>query len=281
MSRLHTYNRILLAIGGTVTTLFVFTLFATFLVQEVFSGWGDWTQPPVEMVSRPSADSLARHNQRISVVSEAAPELVDTTAGVFLLPVTQERLSSPESIKRTPTGVQLEEVVVTDSRSANYSIRYGRAPGRMVTHGGAGYVNVVLYEASSERSRVLFDERVFIHQFLVLDDETSFALYAAVSSRDTNGDDRISRDDAATIAAYRLDTNERRTYDFEAAFETFRYDAATQTLFVFSRASDDEDRYATERPPRRVYRVDRERQRVRPVTPDSVHARVQAILDRR
>lgn len=274
MSWLKKTNHVLFFVGACVALL----LGAILLVDWAEDAYRRWTRPPRdEVVSTDRAGRLAKDEKRLNLVSTNHAELIDTSRSLYLVPVSQERLREPESYRATFSQM----TAAPSSRSRNQTASEWRS--YQVAQGGGSYNNLVLYRRSTGERTVLFDERVGVTEWLVVNDPTSYSLFVLLAPSDTNDDGVLRRDDRRTLVEYRLDTGERRVLtDSSCHIRRVDYQPRDQTLFVTLGVDHDGDgTFQSDTEPTRLYRVDRAAGTLRPVVPDSTRIRLQSILDAR
>lgn len=274
MSWLKKANHVLFFVGACATLV----IGATLLVDWAGDAYRRWTRPPRdEVVSTSRAERLAKDEKRLNLVSTNRAELIDASRALYLVPISQKRLREPESYQAT-----FSQMTATSSpRSRNQTASDWRS--YQVAQGGGSYNNLVLYRRSTGKRTVLFDERVGVTEWLVVNDPTSYSLFVLLAPSDTNDDGVLQRDDRRTLLEYRLDTGERRVLtDSSRHIRRVNYRPRDQTLFVTLGVDHDGDgTFDPDTEPTRLHRVDREAGTLTPVVPDSTRTRLQSILDAR
>lgn len=268
-------NHVLFFVGACVALL----LGTPLLVDWAGDAYRRWTRPPRdEVVSTDRAERLARDKKRLNLVSTNHAELIDASRALYLVPISQKRLREPESYE---TGqVTVSQMTAARSRQQETAPEWRSY---QVAQGGGSYNNLVLYRRSTGERTVLFDERVGVTEWLVVNDPTSYSLFVLLAPTDTNDDGVLQRDDRRTLLEYRLDTGEKRVLtDSSRHIRRVDYQPRDQTLFVTLGVDHDGDgTFQPDTEPTRLHRVDRAAGTLRPVVPDSTRTRLQSILDTR
>jgi hypothetical protein len=274
MSWLKKANHVLFFAGACIALV----LGTTLLVDWAGDVYRRWTRPPRdEVVSTDRAERLAKDEKRLNLVSTNHAELIDASRALYLVPIAQERLREPVSYQATISQM----TAASSSRSRNQTASEWRS--YLVAQGRGAYNNLLLYRRTTGERTVLFDERVGVTEWMVVNDPTSYSLFVLLASTDTNDDGVLRPDDRRRLVEYRLDTGEQRALtDSSRYVRGLDYRPRDQTLFLTLGVDHDGDgTFQSETEPTRLYRVDREAGTLTPVVPDSTRSRLQSILDAR
>jgi len=274
MSWIKKANHVLFFVGACVALV----LGVTVLVNWIGDAYRRWTRPPRdEVVSTRRAERLADDEKRLNLVSTHHAELIDASRSLYLVPIAQERLREPASYQATISQM----TAASSSRSRNQTASKWRS--YLVAQGRGAYNNLVLYRRTTGERTVLFDERVGVTEWLVVNDPTSYSLFVLLASTDTNDDGVLRPDDRRRLVEYRLDTGEQRVLtDSSRYVRGLDYRPRDQTLFVTLGVDHDGDgSFEPDTEPTRLYRVERDAGTLTPVVPDTTRRRLQSILDAR
>ncbi len=273
MTRLQKTNHVLFLILASVGLL----LGTVTLVDWSERAYDRWSGPPRDEIgSTDRAEDLAAKNKRLNLVSTSHAELGGPSRSLYLVPVSQERLRRPEKVGRAE-AVHMQQA----QRSRDAAAPEGQSS--LVAQGAGPFNNLVLYRGSTGETTVLFDERVGITRYLVVDDPTSRSLFVLLASADTNGDGALRPDDRRALVEHRFETGERRVLtDSSQHIRDLRHRARDQSLLVTVGIDHDGNgTFEGRTEPTRLCHVDRDAGTLAPVVADSTRRRLQSILDAR
>lgn len=273
MTRLQKTNHVLFLILASVGLL----LGTVVLVDWAERVYDRWAGPPRdEVVSTDRAKNLAKKSKRLNLVSTSHAELLDPSRSLYLVPISQERLREPENVGRAGAAHMTRNQRPRDASAP-------RGQSSLIAQGAGPFNNLVLYRGSTGETTVLFDGRVGITRYLVVDDPTSHSLFVLRASTDTNGDGVLRSDDRRSLIEYRFETETRRVLtDSSRHIRDLRYRGRDRSLFVTVGIDyDGNGAFEGRTEPTRLYRVDREAGTLAPVVADSTRRRLQSILDAR
>lgn len=247
MEKLRKYNQLVLAIGGTIT-LIILIIAGIIGLQDLFrtSYYHDDLGYEPGIIAEELADSLVRKNERDQIITFNNFQLIDSARQIYLLPVSQRNLEETES---TTNG--LINLSNNFSGSGNYDSKRYKS--------GLHYNNLIVYDASKDSSRIIFDQRLSISnfQYLTLQDKRYLLIRAA--KNDSNKDAYVDQYDLQRLFIYALDSDKLRAIEIQdslsfLSFTTYLGDQQLALLFGADRNQNGEFEYDSE--PKLYFRLD-------------------------
>jgi hypothetical protein len=196
MERIKRYNQILLAILGTVGIFIGLALFGL-LLMDLFD-FSSWRQPRSNpgIIAGDEIEQLRSDSLRRQVISFNQIELIDTAKGIFLVPVEFANLEKKESI-------EYEYYEGKGSFDLNKSYHKFRQ-----------YSNLILYQPTTGLQQEVFDKRVSVGQYKLIELGEKTILLISYADEDTNGDDRLDGTDLQRLAYVVTGQNELQLVNY-------------------------------------------------------------------
>ncbi len=185
------YNQIILAIGGTILTLTVVVFLVIFLNNFFQSSRKQINR---DVISQEETNKLSNDTLRKQIISLKQIHLLDSTSKIYIVPVTQANLDAAES-SNMPLGL------INSYGRTDQKLFYGRS---------SNFNNIVLFNSSSNSSKILFADRLGINDFRIISKHNNKYLFIIVSIADSNNDTYINSKDLQKLFVYDL-KNEKLT----------------------------------------------------------------------
>jgi hypothetical protein len=195
IEKIKNYNQVMLAVIVTTASAFaVFGLIAFIIfifteVLDMFPSRNSYSETGISTVEQEFEQTADEQGKRH--LAYHFPELVDTPAQIFIIPVGYRNADENQ-----------EEF----SRKLEFSgsKTYGSYDGGYPYYGQKTYVNLLLYDAKNGKTDILFSRRILIGQYAVkyfIDD--ILVLFEAASA-DSNQDGLITLEDESSLFIYSL-----------------------------------------------------------------------------
>jgi hypothetical protein len=189
MERIKRYNQILLAILGTVGILLGLAVFGFLLMDFFNSSWGP-SRTDSGIIAGDEIEQLRTDSLRQQVISFDRIRLIDTIQGIFLIPVEFANLEKKESIEK-------EYYEGRGSFELNKSYQKFQQ-----------YSNLILHQPSTGLQQELFDKRVSISRYELIERTGQIILLISYVDEDTNKDNRLDSRDLQRLAYVVMGQNE-------------------------------------------------------------------------
>ena len=193
MEKLKKYNQLLLAIAGTGILLFFLFMAIVFIFDELKYRWSDDDPFEQGIIATEETDQLLQDSLRKQIISFKEMNLIDSANRIYLLPVRQATISEGESTD------DLLGLVNLHSGSGNKFRKYNRR--RDVT-----FNNMVIFNAEKNISDIVFNERVSISEYIIIEKENETFLLLTGTDKDSNKDKYINDEDLQELFIYELAT---------------------------------------------------------------------------
>jgi len=180
-SKLHKYNQILLAIGGTATVLFIIIGGIIVLSQIWPSSYEEQGLIPDSEVQR-----LSESGVRKEIISIYDVQVLDSVKQLMLFPVTQSRLDHKESLNNS-LGL-----MNTFSGKDGY-------------YGGRLFNNLLVYSAIENETKILFSEKVGISSYGVQEVSSKRFLVMSGATDDSNSNGILNDQDCQKLFIYDIE----------------------------------------------------------------------------
>ncbi len=206
IEKLKTYNQKLLAVLGTLIALMV----AFGLIMLIFFGVTEITRELKYnnrqndgILSDEKIEKLQKENKRQQLISYDFPRLVDTLNLVYMIPVSQKTLNSPENIDEEVLGLMdySGSIKPADTR---YSKRYY-----------GSYNNLLIFDLKKNDLKKLFDDRINFNEINVEYSEKDILILFSASETDTYKDGVINLNDLKSLYIYSLKEQKLRKINLE------------------------------------------------------------------
>lgn len=206
IEKIKNYNQKLLAVLGTIGTLFLVVAllsFSTIMIKEYSRS--NFYDDDVEtgILSEEKIKKLQQENKREQVISFETPILIDTFQSVYIIPVSHKTLNEKEDIR----GV-LNAFSSSDEFYEKPDVRY--------SSGFYGtFNNVIVYNPIEGTNKKLFDKRVNFNDIKTeyFDEETLLLIMA--SEKDTYKDGVINLNDFKSLYIYSFSQNKMEKIGIE------------------------------------------------------------------
>jgi len=186
IDKIKSYNQIILAIGSTLLLLFTLTIGIIGLMDI----WNDYRNNEVYqdgILASETTTSLLTDSLRKQLISVNSLALVDSASQTYLLPIKQANLKEGESVNDV-LGL------INTYNGNDYSY----------LETGAAFNNLVLYESLGNKSKILFNERISINEYRIIQRLTETYLLIIGTNEDSNQDNYINGGDLQSLFIYEL-----------------------------------------------------------------------------
>jgi hypothetical protein len=202
MEKWQKYNQKLLAVGGTlVIVLIVSVVLVTgvLLITELINSRRSYRIEDHSLTIE-SSDTANTGLVVKKDISFDRPQLIDTLAEIYLIPVSQVNLEKPEFI-------------ASDSRVSQTSEKSAYDYHTKFKYFGA-FNNLMIYDAAKDEQKFLFDERIYIPGFSaeVIAGNVYLIIQGVVN--DTDGNGKLNSDDLQDLYIYGLKDRQLAKFSF-------------------------------------------------------------------
>jgi len=185
--KIRDYNQFLLALAGTVLVLFIVIGGAFILYEEISYSFQDDYNTGI--LSNEETSRLQKDSLRKQIISFNEINIIDSAKQLYLLPVTQADLLDYEH------SSELLGLVNTYNRGKFRNV-YGFDN------------NLVICDLLNEKSKIIFDTRVSISNYLVHKSNQKKYLIIKASRIDTNHDKYLNSNDLQELFIYDIELQE-------------------------------------------------------------------------
>jgi hypothetical protein len=205
MSFINKFNSILLSIIGTLG-IFLLIAFLFQVSKDLFRNNNNNKTQSQELVSEVTAKKILdfdKHKQLISF--DESPICIDSVNEIYLYAINQKTLKKPENI------------IATDYCEGRGGMSMGREYQniREVATRSGNFNNVIIYNALTNQTEIIFKRRISISQFTVYFDSTNSkrTIVLLGNSKDTDKDGYLSFSDLKALFIYDVDKKQMDSID--------------------------------------------------------------------
>lgn len=194
------YNQRLLAILGTVATLFLLVgliVFISVSIAEYYRYNSGFTEDGI--LSDERIEELQKEKKREQIISYGQPRLIDTLSSIYIVPVSHKSLDNAEDI----SGLLSANYSGSSSDYESNDIRYSSQ-----VYGS--YNNVIIYTPKSEQSKKIFNSRVNFDRIESQYFSDEIYLIMTVAEEDTYKDGVVNLEDFKSLFVYSLNGKKLR-----------------------------------------------------------------------
>ncbi len=202
MSKIKSYNQVILAIIGTIAILFMVGM-GIFLVIEFIGYSYDDAEESQGILAIDETNQLLEDSIRKQIISFNQIEIIDSTSQTYLLPVTQADLAEGENY----SGL-LNMYTGSIGKGNKY---YSRV-----------YNNLVLHNSIQKKSTIIFNQRISIEQFFIFPQGKKKFIIITGCSKDSNKDGFLNSDDLQELFVYDYQTSTLHKIESEDRVTTIR-----------------------------------------------------------
>lgn len=204
MDRLKSYNLIILAIIGTLLLIYLIIGGVVYGYDMLaYESYDDYNYEP-GIISEEVTDSLISEEIRKQIITFNKIELIDSVNRIYLIPVSHRNLDNDES-----TG---ELLGLTNQFVDKYESRRYKS--------GVNYNNLITYHANENTSKVIFENRISISDYLSIENEGNQYVVIRGTNEDSNKDGYVDSYDVQKMFVYdilkeeiqEIKTKERLSY---------------------------------------------------------------------
>ena len=265
MDKINRYNQILLAIAGTGAVL-ILLIGGLLLLNELFRGFWPREQEQGGIIAEEVTDELLADSLRKQVLTLSYMELLDSASRTFILPVSQANLEEAESTREL-----LKLSTAYGSKNSYYK-------------GGRVYNNLVIYEAESNQSTVIFDQRISISNYQLNTVKEKNYLLIEGTDNDSNEDGFLDGNDLQKLFVYDLNEHKLRQVDMLANSNVgyVSWYAGGEELIVQIGIDRDEDgKFESSSEPKIFYNLNPDSASLQPIVSADQIAKLQRLLEGR
>ncbi|NEN22339.1 hypothetical protein G3O08_02330 [Cryomorpha ignava] len=216
IEKIRNYNSIILALVGTIAVIFL--IFAAFFLLEEMSRSffrnDDYRNDGI--LATEETDQLLKDSLRRQIISFDRIQIVDSITQTYLLPVTQANLADPESSK------VLADRLNTFGSGSDYEY-----------YDENTYNNLIVYNSSTGKSQVVFNQRVSIGNYQVYNSGDQKYIIISGCSKDSNNDKYLNDRDLQELFIYDIQKAEISKLGAKENYTTLRtYQPALSTDLI-------------------------------------------------
>lgn len=186
MDKLKKYNLIILAVIGTLLLIYLIIGGGVYGYEMLTYNSSDdtWYEPGI--ISEEVTDSLILEEKRKQIITFNKIELIDSVNRIYLIPVSHRNLENDES-----TG---ELLGLTNQFIDNYDPRRYKS--------GVSYNNLIVYNSSDNISKIIFENRISISDFLFIKNMGNQYVLIRGTNEDSNKDGYVDSYDIQELFVY-------------------------------------------------------------------------------
>jgi len=187
--KIRNYNQGLLAVGGTLALLFA-VIMGIVVLWSMFGPRTNRNSSPQGIIATEKTEALLQDSLRKQIISFSTFHLIDSTNQIYILPVSQSNLQNKESI---------DELRWTSG--SGYGYQKGR---KYYNSKDQTSNNLVLYDALQDKSEIIFDDRINITNYQVIEKDNQKYILITGTDTDSNNDNYLNRKDLQLLYVYEL-----------------------------------------------------------------------------
>lgn len=198
MEKLKEYNLIILAIIGTILLILLIIGGGMFGYEMLANQSYDDSSYEPGIISEETADSLATEEVRKQIITFNQIVLIDSTNGIYLMPVSHRNLESDES-----TG---EILGLTNTfTGGKYDLKRYKS--------GVNFNNLIVYFSDENKSKVVFENRISLSTFFTIENQGNRYVIISGTNEDSNKDGYIDSYDIQKLFIY--DVSKEKTSEIK------------------------------------------------------------------
>ncbi len=184
MDRLKKINTILFTIMASILILISIILGIVLIVEA----WPrTYSRPDTGMISNEEVNENVNENLRTQLISYNNMTLIDSTKNIYIMPVSQLKLDTPEEIPKA------EMLYISIPQKPLY-YRSGRL-----------FNNIVVLDLKNNINSIIFNQRICIVDYHIFNTNSKNFLFMLVCKKDTNGDKILNQEDLLELLLYDFD----------------------------------------------------------------------------
>lgn len=189
IDKIRNYNQILLAVAGTLGI--VFLCIAAFFALESMSRtfFRNNNQANNGILATEETNQLLQDSLRKQIISFDHIRIIDSINQTYLLPVTQANLTNAESTNHSFGALN-------NKFTGSYEKHYGNI-----------YNNLILYKSNKAESKLIFDRRTSIQNFIIHESEDKKYIVISACSVDSNKDKFLNHNDLQALFIYNMQSD--------------------------------------------------------------------------
>lgn len=189
MEKLKKYNQWLLAIIGSLVTIFITGALIVSTVDLLDGIFDDEYEPPASVIiDSEGKDSERTSIKRNQILNYGVPQLLDSALNLYAIPISQNTLEESEGIygMLNIAGGSSKRIYRYDYYSIN---------------------NIIVYNSDTDKKNKVFDVKVGIIEYNYLEKNKTNYLIIKAAINDTNKDNRLNSEDFQELFLFNLDLN--------------------------------------------------------------------------
>lgn len=241
--KLNKYNQVLLAIAGTIGIILLFIM-AVFAIHEIYDDFFrsyDYSDDGILAIEE--TDQLRKDSLRKQIISFNKIQVIDSLSQTYVLPVTQANLAEAESTDKV--------LGLISSKSSSYEKRY--QPNI--------YNNLMLFNSSTDSSKIIFENRISIEDYIVHESGEQKYIVIAGCSIDSNKDKLLNSKDLQELFIYDLQNESLHKIAAQENYttlNTYQPNQSNDLIVHFGIDRNDNGRFENQKEPMIFYKVNLE-----------------------
>ena len=276
IEKIKNFNQVILAIVGVmgiILLLFLIAMSASDLRRSWSFGANRNSTISNSLISEERVETLNQENKRLQVVSYESPKLIDSLNGVYIIPVSVSTLDKPqEVVSAAEDEGSLDLVDINDPSRKNGYYKVNSFEGL--------FANLVVYQASENKSVLLFNERIMLNDLRSYTFKDDILLVFYTAEKDTNKDGVVNFLDDTNLCIYSLKSGKmRRIAEPTNSIKDYQFIENSKDLLIEFSLSQYRDVKFKSFKPRKIMKYEFETGKLTEIVPVQIQEQIQKLLE--